>query len=526
VKAFSWFAVVSLLVGCSPTSSDELPLVGNCVTDFECTYGYECAAGGCQPQDATLYPHIKTASQLLRTYIDGDELAFRASHYDLFIGNPSPDEVRPINPHAELLQYVVSRFIVPQDVAYAEDWAADHGEDPEDLFLHYREDVTIPGRGSQVIVQGIPAGTVPGWNPGGGGNPASATERRQSRAVSFYLGSPAWYLANTGSPAYRRFIVDKCARLIDGTYYGNAFATGPVEGIMCDEAIYYAWVGDGMLEHTSEYYGITVTDEHPYPVSVETSYAALVQGLYDRFGSARDVMPNYGHALFLSYDNRSARNVQKITPWIWPQVWVSETGTSSPTSGNNRCITYEKDYEQAVAGIVRQTRGSARRVLGARDASNGLTGSDRSRLFTLGLYYLVSNLNTYYMYETTGPFSGPLSTWGWNPAVTYDVGAPARIPASVTDFDGKSNSTEHWLFATGPDPYNPGLTYRVFARRFGNALVLVKMLPEGSVIDDRSITTHALDGSYAVLQGDGNPGPVVTTATLRNNEALILIDLN
>ncbi|HEX5131770.1 MAG TPA: hypothetical protein VFX92_04710, partial [Candidatus Krumholzibacteria bacterium] len=230
--------------------------------------------------------------------------------------------------------------------------------------------------------------------------------------------------------------------------------------------------------------------------------------------------------LFLTYDNRSARNIQKETPWIWPQVWVSETGTSSPTSGSNRCITYEKDYDKAVKGIVQQTRGSARRVLGSRDASNGLTGSDRARIFTLGLYYLVSNLNTYYMYETLGPFGGDLKVWNWNPAVEYDVGTPVTIPNDIQDFEGRTGTTEHWLYASGPDAYNPDLTYRVFARRFSNALVLVKIMPEGSVNDDRSMTIHPLGGSYAVLQGDGTLGTVVTAATLRNNEAMILIDLN
>ena len=66
----------------------------------------------------------------------------------------------------------------------------------------------------------------------------------------------------------------------------------------------------------------------------------------------------------------------------------------------------------------------------------------------------------------------------------------------------------------------------MLARRFTNALVLVKMLPDGSVTDDRSITTHALDGSYAVLQADGSLGAVVTQAQIRNNEALILISLD
>jgi hypothetical protein len=179
-----------------------------------------------------------------------------------------------------------------------------------------------------------------------------------------------------------------------------------------------------------------------------------------------------------------------------------------------------------VRQIIQQTRAGGRRILGARDRTNGAVGSDRSRLFTLGLYYLIQNRNTYYYYHTGGPYGGRLETWGWNPAVEYDIGQPIAIPNGVTDFEGRSGTREHYLFASGPDAYVPALTYRVFARRYQNALVLVKMLPEGSVVVDQSITTHPLGGDYAILNADGTLGAVVNEVSLRNNEAVILIDLN
>ena len=106
------------------------------------------------------------------------------------------------------------------------------------------------------------------------------------------------------------------------------------------------------------------------------------------------------------------------------------------------------------------------------------------------------------------------------------MGQPDVIPAGKTDFEGRPNTKEHYEFATGADPYNPALTYHVFARRYTNALVLVKLLPEGSVTDDRSITTHALDGTYAPLLADGSLGAAVNVAVIRNNEALILLRLD
>ena len=116
-----------------------------------------------------------------------------------------------------------------------------------------------------------------------------------------------------------------------------------------------------------------------------------------------------------------------------------------------------------------------------------------------------------------------LATMIYNPLVEYNIGIAANIPPGVVDFEGHPNTREHWEFATGPDPYAPALTYHVLARRYTNALVLVKMLPIGSVVDDRSTTVHPLDRAYRVLSANGTLGVRVTEARIRNNDALILI---
>ncbi len=204
-------------------------------------------------------------------------------------------------------------------------------------------------------------------------------------------------------------------------------------------------------------------------------------------------------------------------------------GTDSPTSGSLRCITWESDYENAIAAIARETRQRARRVLGARDMplASG-AGSDRGRIFLLALYYLVHNENTWLLYETVNGHGGSarISEWQWNPAAEFDVGRPSTIPVGMVDFDSRSGTTEHYVLDEGADPYRPDLTYHVLARNFTNAVVLAKMLPAGSVVSDASLTTHTLDGTYALLQADGTLGPVVTSVSLRNNEGAILIPVD
>jgi hypothetical protein len=522
-----------ILLACERTMDARIPPpVANtatfCATDFSCPPGQECVNGACVPLRPALRQHIQLASALFRLPLDASENAWRASHYDLLIGTSDPDAIRAINPNARLFEYSLIRFNRFDDSNRETDWAAAHGYDAEDFYLHYKEDTVIPTWAGRVIVPGFPAGMVPGWNPGGGGLPATATQRSQSRVVGYYNGNPVpWYFANVAHPGFKQFMAARISGLIDGTWYlGTPFASGPLDGVLGDEAIWYALYKEGFLDHSTEYYGIPVNADHPYAIAIEQFYPFLSDALMNALGRTEDVMPNYGHVLFLNYNNRSAVNIQSETPWAWGEVWMTYTGLPYPLDGSSRCLTYDNDYDNGVKAIIRQTRAGGRRVIGARDFSNGTVGTDRAKLFTLGLYYLLHNAYTYYMYEATpGTHAVPahISTWGWNPAVEFDVGVPDYLPATAVDFESKRNTREHWVFAAGPDPYLPTLTYRVLARRFTHALVLVKMLPAGSVDDDRSITVHPLGGSYRPLRADGTLGSPVTQAVIRNNEALILI---
>jgi hypothetical protein len=531
---------VSLLAGlalaCSTVPGDPSGPGNNnqgaCVTDFSCSFNEECDGTACAPIAPALRPHIQTASLLLREPLDANEANWRAAHYDLLIGVSDVDGARAVNPNARIFSYVVARFNRfdrPGTAKTAMQWAAAHGYNGEDFYLHYKEDTYVPTWEGHVIVPGYPAGMVPGWNPGGGGNPATATSRDQSRVVGYYSGGEPWYFANVANPGYRAFLDAFVAGNMDGTWwYNQKFASGPADGTMIDEAIWYPMYKEGLLDHSTEYYGIAVDDNHPYSYAIENLYPGLAGDMKNIMGTTEDIMPNYGHVLFLSYANRCAQNIQKTTPWIYGEVWTTYTGTSSPTSGGNRCITEDYDYDQAVRQIILQTRAGGRRVVGARDYSNGTSGTDRGKMLSLGLYYLVHNSHTYYMYETLigHAGSGDVSTWAYNPAVDYDIGQPDVIPSGKTDFEGKSNTKEHYLFTSGSDPVNGSLTYHVWARNFTNALVLVKLLPAGSTTDDFSATQVDLGGTYMLLNVDGTVGPPVTQTTIRNNEALILIRAN
>ncbi|HEU4928358.1 MAG TPA: hypothetical protein VFU38_00900, partial [Candidatus Krumholzibacteria bacterium] len=286
-------AVVLALAACSPSSGpdDDIDDQSGCVTDFSCAYGEECN-GGCGPLTPALYPHIQTASVQHRGPLDDDEVIWRAQHNDLLIGGIRADIARSANPNVRMFDYVLTRYhVYDSGSKSASAWAVAHGYNPEDFYLHYREDVSVPTWEGKTIVAGFPTGMVPGYNPGGPN--ASATQRSQSRVVGYYYaGSPTpLQFANLAHPGYRGFLADLVAGLIDGTWYFNQpFATGPIDGVMMDDAIWYPSFGEGLLDHSSEYYGVPVNDSHPLTSAIENTFPWLAQEMLDRFGDTKDIM--------------------------------------------------------------------------------------------------------------------------------------------------------------------------------------------------------------------------------------------
>jgi hypothetical protein len=511
------------LSACSQTT-DPLDFAG-CTGDGNCPPGQECSGGGCIDSPPSLYPHIQLCSVLFRDPLDDVEVDWRATHNDLLIGivPRTVDMTRMLNPAIKIASYINMRHLIHTEEA--EVWAAQNGYDVENFFLHYRQDMMIGGYESVVLVEGFPAGMVPGWNPDPqpGDQPASAIDRSQARVpgrASAY--HETWYYSNISDPGCRLFVQDLSASMVDGSLYEHSYALGPLDGLLTDVALYYPMFNEGYVDRTCEFYSYPLDDAHPYAHAFATFQPELSNALAARFNNRPDVIPNYGHVYWLRQPDPFSQSVRTAMDWFWGEVWIVYRGGSSPLRGPTKVVTYESDYEASIADIVRMTRAGDRVILGAQNLA---PDESRGRIFTLALYYLAHNRNTYFAYEAerSHMYDGRVRDWQWNPAVEYDIGFPAPVPAGQVDFDGRSGSSEHYVFAAGPDPFDSTLTFNVLARNFTNGMVLAKMLPWGSVDDSLSTTTHLLDGSYYLLGGDGTPGPAVTEVSLRNNEAAILI---
>jgi hypothetical protein len=144
--------------------------------------------------------------------------------------------------------------------------------------------------------------------------------------------------------------------------------------------------------------------------------------------------------------------------------------------------------------------------------AGGSPTDPRTQLATLAYYYLLSDpVHTFL--DIFGGYE-PATTWArhWIGAINYNIGQPSG----------------NWFdFATGLDPANRNLTYHVYGRQFGRALVLYKPLSYASgvsgTLGDSTATMHSLGGTYYRLNADGTLGSAVTSISLRNGEGAILI---
>lgn len=154
-------------------------------------------------------------------------------------------------------------------------------------------------------------------------------------------------------------------------------------------------------------------------------------------------------------------------------------------------------------------------VLDTYPGGGGSVEDPRTKLGALAYYYLLADPD-----RTMVMFFGgdnPAADWEktWIGAAEVNVGQPT---GAMT------------VFATGSDPENLALDYRVYGRDYGNAIVLFKprsyKLGQGTgTTSDATATTHTLTGQYQALNADGSRGPVLTnpTVSLRNGEGAILL---
>jgi hypothetical protein len=215
---------------------------------------------------------------------------------------------------------------------------------------------------------------------------------------------------------------------------------------------------------------------------------------------------------------------QAIAP-EWLMANVGNAGTSSneviatvPAAFEESALlplagTYQ-DFEALAARVVSQEalRSPSPYLVLDSSPAGGSPTDPRTQIATLAEYYQLADPTMTFL-DFYGGFS-PATSWSqhWSPAAAYNIGQPTG-PWSVA--------------ATGTDPSNPALTYRIYERSYTNALVLYKPLSYGNGTDgttgDNTATTFNLGGTYWQLQSTGVLGSAVTSVSLDNGQGAILV---
>ncbi|HEX4611294.1 MAG TPA: Ig-like domain-containing protein [Urbifossiella sp.] len=170
------------------------------------------------------------------------------------------------------------------------------------------------------------------------------------------------------------------------------------------------------------------------------------------------------------------------------------------------------DTANLVAGRL-AAAGSPYLVIDSRTDGGAGPQDPRTQLATLAEYYLLSDPKRTFLMFYGG--QSPSTSWSnhWSQAAAINIGTPTGAFRTL---------------ATGADPQNRALTYKVFARDFTNGLVVYKPLSYATgagagTTADQTATTQQLGGSYRQVNADGSLGPVVTSVTLRNGEGAVFV---
>lgn len=282
------------------------------------------------------------------------------------------------------------------------------------------------------------------------------------------------FATNPSSPAVRRWAADYHARLIqttplaDGFFLDNSNGRLPISGI-------------SVIEPTTSY---------------GDDFAAMVSAVW------RGIAPKM-------VVSNTAGGWDASDPVARASTGVLEEYLLRATDANWANVT-------DIAGLVRsrlESDSPPPYVILDTLPGTFATTDPRLRAATLAYYYLVADPDRTMLMFFGG--NDPSAAWSttWIPSATVDVGRPTGAMTT---------------FATGADPENRSLTYKVFRRDYGKAVVLYKprsyALGVGTgTLNNTTATTHQLGGNYRVLKPDGTLGPVVTSVTLRNGEGAVLM---
>ncbi len=405
---------------------------------------------------------------------------------------------------------------------------ASHPCDVEDTFLHYQVDPptfnSAYGLASFCSRFGGCA-LFKGYPPGPSATGTSVNESRVPDAWNI-----SWRLSNLSSSSVFNYSLAKALNSITlGGYVADYFGA--------DIALFDARTRTDLF-NTSQYFQVPTTLAHPRTPELAQTIAALSANASLQVNRSirhapNAVLPYYFRIVpFYSY-------ILQYWNGIYFEVAYEFESRDPPSGASGRPHYFEVDFEPALNLSATSETTGLQVFYGTREWLG--PSSDRGKTFLLSVYYVLAApswffnyLDETWLFNSNGvALSNPTTALNftqrtWFDAESYDVGAPTVNPLGKTDFLGQNGTSRAYLLDSGVDPSakgpgNSNLTFRIYARNYQNAWVIAKIMPQYGTMADNSSFNISLNASYKPLYANGSFGPALSTLSIRNNEAFILV---
>lgn len=468
--------------------------------------------------DPRIFNHMTSFGYMNKEEIASSaEAQFVATHYDIWRGLANyTNYLLFLNPDIILSWGLNTRAIAIADEL--RDWAIMHPEyDPEAYYLHYRYDTEIDTDYGTFVVKGYDPTCWPDCPN------SSADSWEESRVPD--ITNEGWMVPNSRSPGLAHFYAT--------AIHSRELTYGDLRSVFWDWSAGFCVHLDNHLENTWEYEGQYseswfVHPAIPYFIGIIDSVAVKYRELYP--GDSLMVVAN-GVAPFWMYnhqdgnDYRDALLRSEALELIWLEMGLVVGEHSQPNQYIINTEVHGKYMKDAPVLMEAKKLGIQLRL-------REMEPTERDKIFALAYAYLFNDpVRMVISYIVEGQEGNPnydveSTHWG-GPFMAYDVGLPVMNPPGVRDINGNENTSVFYKWCMGNDPGNPQEHYTIFARHFEKGMVLVKIREKpASVWDESTATTHSVGQMFRPLRVDGTLGTAIHEVTLRNNEAVILINAN
>ena len=443
------------------------------------------------------WPHINVfsyARSLFNANLSPSAYQWYTSHLDAVEVQGNGSTLRAMNPSIELFSYQIDM------TAFTSDFFSGVSED---VFLHFSEPTVLTIYTivrSRIIgsasISGCPVGTpiAPGCR------------------VQTHILDNRRFVLNPQSPAFRTWQAGKVLGSLN--LYG--YPVDPSRIVWIDEhspgfswALSFGWQvvvqsGGGIREFSGR---------RPGDIGFEADYSSAAANWLTFLAAQAD---QAGKKVLVN------ANAEALHPWLQPQITAIH-GMSTESKHRPDGFAGPDEYQQYINLVNNLTAAGGRIDLHGRWCYTGPAGFTAGNYTTSAARYRMWRLASYYQ------FKEPVGSAGM---VHFNTGFCSDERPTI---DQSAQDQAEWLLAYQVDVGKPlgattlyqqgtaGCSYKILGRSYSKALILVRPQDSSTCTSfgDTTAATVTFSAPVQLLRENGTLSDPVTSATLRNAEAII-----